>query len=47
MDEFVIVLRCRRIFSPADTVKKLISVFVQFVKLIVFNVVEVAFFEIF
>src|SRR4030042_964978 len=37
-DEFFVVLRYRRTFSPADAEKELISVFVQVVKLIVLDV---------
>jgi hypothetical protein len=47
LDEFLVFLAYRRTFTPADEEKKLITIFVQFIKLIFFDVVEVAFFEIF
>jgi hypothetical protein len=46
-DEFVILLPYGRAFTPADAEKKLIPIFVQLIKFVFFNVVEVAFFEVF
>src|SRR5512135_2226255 len=45
-DEFLIFLPHGRTLPAADAEKKLIPIFVQLVKLIIFSIVEVAFFEI-
>jgi hypothetical protein len=47
LDEFLVFLPYRRTFTPADAEKKLITIFVQFVEFVFFDVVEVAFFEVF
>jgi hypothetical protein len=47
LDEFLIFFPCRRTLTLADGEKKLITLFVQFVKFVFFDVVEVALFEIF
>jgi hypothetical protein len=47
LDEFLILLPYRRTFTPADAEKKLITLFVQFIKFVFFDVVEVALFEMF
>jgi hypothetical protein len=46
-DEFLILLPYRRMLPPAGAEKKLIPIFVQLIKFIFFDVVEVAFFEMF
>jgi hypothetical protein len=47
LDEFLIFLPHRRTLTPAGAEKKLITLFVQFVKFVFFDVVEIALFEIF
>jgi hypothetical protein len=47
LDEFLIFLPYGRTFTPGDAEKKLITIFVQFVEFVFFDVVEVAFFEVF
>lgn len=47
MNEFFILLPDRRIFTLAGLEEKLKSILAHFVKFIVFDVIEVRFFEIF
>jgi hypothetical protein len=47
MDELLIFLPRGRTFSPADAEKELISVFAQFVKLVVSDIIKAGFFEAF
>jgi hypothetical protein len=47
LDEFLVFLPYRRTFTPADAEKKLISIFVQFIKLVVLDVIKAGFLEMF
>jgi hypothetical protein len=47
LDEFLIFLPCGKTFTLADAEKELISLFAQFVKLVVLDVIKARFLETF